>query len=227
MNMDAKVCTKCLEEKPLTEFNKYSRSKDGLNHHCRECSRTFARQYKNKIKEINASLTIEEIRLKTPTKKCSKCRETKPSDNFNRCNLFRDGLQEKCRSCDNKWVSEWDKANAEAVKKKQADWYKNNPDKAHANRTKRRLLKSEAYVEHVEISVLRERDGDNCIVCKELIDFSLSNRDPMMVSLEHVIPLSKGGEHSYNNTALSHLRCNLSKGVKLLHELEVSNDSNF
>lgn len=221
-----KTCSKCLEEKSLTEFNKYSRSKDGRNGVCRVCTREQNRLYRNALKEKNSKRTIEEIRLTTPTKKCTKCKETKTSDNFNRCNLYGSGLQEKCRSCDNKWVSEWDKANAEAVKKKQADWYKNNPDKVHAKRTKRRLLKSEAYVEHVEISVLRERDGDNCIVCKEPIDFSLSNRDPMMVSLEHVVPLSKGGTHSYDNTALSHLRCNMSKGVKLLHELEVSDDSN-
>lgn len=51
------------------------------------------------------------------------------------------------------------------------------------------------------------------------IDFTLGDRDPMMVSLEHIIPLSRGGEHSYANTALSHLRCNLSKGAKMPAEL--------
>lgn len=119
-----KTCNICSMEKSLEDFQKSAKSKDGRYGSCKECTNELNRLRRNDLKEKNSKRTIEEIRLTTPTKKCSKCKETKTSDNFNRCNLYGDGLQEKCRSCDNKWVAEWNKANAEAVKKNQADWYK-------------------------------------------------------------------------------------------------------
>lgn len=36
-SVDLKVCTKCLIEKPATEFHKHSRSKDGYRSMCKEC----------------------------------------------------------------------------------------------------------------------------------------------------------------------------------------------
>ena len=40
-----KICSKCGEKKPLEEFNKYKRKKDGLNTTCRNCSNKYAREY--------------------------------------------------------------------------------------------------------------------------------------------------------------------------------------
>lgn len=34
----------------------------------------------------------------------------------------------------------------------------------------------------------------------------------MCPSLDHVIPMSKGGAHSYANTQLAHWLCNVTKG---------------
>jgi 5-methylcytosine-specific restriction endonuclease McrA len=33
--------------------------------------------------------------------------------------------------------------------------------------------------------------------------------------LDHVIPLSKGGEHSYDNVQVTHPSCNRKKGAKV------------
>ena len=38
--------------------------------------------------------------------------------------------------------------------------------------------------------------------------------DPLSLSVDHVIPLSKGWEHSYSNTQPAHLVCNLKKGAR-------------
>lgn len=69
--------------------------------------------------------------------------------------------------------------------------------------------------ESVTVAGLRERDGDCCGLCGDVIDFSLSGRDPMGRSVDHVLPRSKGGAHSWDNCQLTHLRCNLSKGAKV------------
>lgn len=34
------------------------------------------------------------------------------------------------------------------------------------------------------------------------------------VTLDHIVPLSKGGEDSYDNTQATHYRCNKKKGNK-------------
>lgn len=39
--MDSKICSKCGIEKPLTEFHKQQRNKDGLRHWCKECRRRY------------------------------------------------------------------------------------------------------------------------------------------------------------------------------------------
>lgn len=79
-------------------------------------------------------------------------------------------------------------------------------------REKRSRRLRDVYVEDVALGVLFRRDGGICRICGRPIDASLSHPDPGSASVDHVIPVSKGGEHSYGNTQLAHLVCNLSKG---------------
>ena len=44
--MVTKVCTKCGQEKPLSEFGKHKRSKDGRAWHCLECSRKHSKYFR-------------------------------------------------------------------------------------------------------------------------------------------------------------------------------------
>ena len=39
--MEEKVCVRCKESKPLTEFSKDRRNKDGLNKYCRACKKFY------------------------------------------------------------------------------------------------------------------------------------------------------------------------------------------
>lgn len=57
-----------------------------------------------------------------------------------------------------------------------------------------------------------DRDGWVCGICSEPIDRDLLHPDPMSVSLDHIIPMSKGGGHVPLNVTCAHLFCNLSKG---------------
>lgn len=41
----------------------------------------------------------------------------------------------------------------------------------------------------------------------------------MSPSIDHVIPLSRGGAHAMGNVQSAHLRCNSSKGDKLIGEV--------
>lgn len=63
------------------------------------------------------------------------------------------------------------------------------------------------------------RDGWVCQLCKQPVDPALSHPDPRCASLDHVVPMSKGGPHTYENTQLTHLRCNLIKHAKYVVSL--------
>lgn len=69
------------------------------------------------------------------------------------------------------------------------------------------------FVEHVEKPVVWERDGGICHICNKPAERATWH-------LDHVVPLSRGGEHSYANTAVSHPYCNISKKDKLMEEIQ-------
>lgn len=43
-----KICTNCKEEKSVSEFNKFTRNKDGLDTHCKNCRSQKNKLYRNK-----------------------------------------------------------------------------------------------------------------------------------------------------------------------------------
>lgn len=43
-----KECRKCFKTKPLEQFNKSIKSKDGHQGHCRDCGREYAKEYHRK-----------------------------------------------------------------------------------------------------------------------------------------------------------------------------------
>lgn len=75
--------------------------------------------------------------------------------------------------------------------------------------SKRRSIKERAFVEDVDPKVVFHRDGGICRICMKSVDLSAK------WEVDHVIPISKGGAHSYDNVQLTHRRCNRSKGATL------------
>jgi 5-methylcytosine-specific restriction endonuclease McrA len=50
-----------------------------------------------------------------------------------------------------------------------------------------------------------------CQLCGKKVNKLLKHPDPMSPSLDHIIPLSQGGEHVETNCQLAHLSCNKKK----------------
>ena len=90
-------------------------------------------------------------------------------------------------------------------------------ERRRANYERRRALKRGASsAESFTNTSIFERDNWTCGICSAPVDGSLEWPDPLSVSLDHVIPVSLGGEHSPSNTQCAHLFCNLSKGNRAL-----------
>ena len=119
--------------------------------------------------------------------------------------------REKTRAHYRKWIAN----NREKSRAYSRKWAANNPEKIRAQGQKRRAQIASVFLETVREDRVYQRDNWLCQICGEPVDPELKHPNPKSVSLDHIIPLSRGGEHSYANTQCSHLVCNLRKGSKL------------
>lgn len=75
------------------------------------------------------------------------------------------------------------------------------------------------YDPSVTLEKLIERDGLRCKICGEMCDpddYSWSEyTGPLSPSIDHIIPMAKGGGHIWNNVQVAHVICNSNKGDKL------------
>lgn len=69
--------------------------------------------------------------------------------------------------------------------------------------------------ETVNVRKVYDRDGWICGICRESVDPDCKYPHPRSPSLDHVVPMSKGGPHLYSNVQLAHLACNVAKSNRL------------
>jgi len=66
--------------------------------------------------------------------------------------------------------------------------------------------------ESYSLAELIERDKSTCHLCGKHVDCSLSGRDEMGPTIDHILPLSFGGADCKSNVKLAHRSCNVSRG---------------
>ena len=59
-----------------------------------------------------------------------------------------------------------------------------------------------------------ERDGKRCGLCCKKIDIGRRWPDKMALAIDHIVPLSKGGEDTPENLQATHAKCNGRKNNK-------------
>ena len=81
------------------------------------------------------------------------------------------------------------------------------------DRTRRRraLVESDG-ADVIDERIVYEKDGGICGICGQHIDLSVRYPHPMSLSLDHIVPISKGGTHKYGNVRVTHLACNCRRG---------------
>ena len=92
--------------------------------------------------------------------------------------------------------------------------------RAYANSRKDRRIREGCLVDkNITLKRLYKRDSGICYLCGGLCDWNdkrIGEKGDMIFgdkypSRDHVIPLAKGGLHSWENVKLAHLRCNWEK----------------
>lgn len=79
------------------------------------------------------------------------------------------------------------------------------------------LFERKAYIAWKKslISSLRQRDGKVCQLCNKPIDFKVKNPNARdYPTIDHIVPLSKGGLDELENMQLAHRKCNEKKADK-------------
>ncbi len=185
-----KTCTACNKDKLLDEFVKMSKAPDGLNYECAQC-RTARRLERRE----------RDYQMRAVWRARPENREKERAYMRNRHNTPEGQAYQKA----------WEAANPDKVAAKFARYKKRHKDKVNALNQRRRAMKLSVFVEDVNPNTLYQMHGGACGICKEFIigDFHV----------DHIVPLSRGGLHSYANTQPAHAACNLSKGNKLQDEM--------
>ena len=187
-----KDCVECgTSFKPNTSRQKYCSGKCSdkvYNRKRRESAREFSRQWRKDNAE-RAHATAKE---------------------------YRETHKKEERARRRRWANT--PKGREAMRAAARRHYEKKPEVAKA-RTEQR---ARAYDEGDATPELIERkwlDGDQtCCVCGDLIDEALPGDDPMGRTIEHDLPISRGGRHDLDNIFFSHKRCNSSKGRRTIAE---------
>lgn len=91
-----------------------------------------------------------------------------------------------------------------------------------ANRKARKVRKRGVTVEAVNPLRVLERDRWTCQLCgvsaPKRLRGSYDDRAP---EVDHIIPLARGGEHSYRNTQCACRRCNLAKSSQPMGQMRL------
>jgi 5-methylcytosine-specific restriction endonuclease McrA len=168
------------------------------------------------------------------TKLCGKCGDTKGVDQFHVSSRNKDGFIGMCKTCRSAQTADSRARNANTVAKSSKAWRDGNPNYnreyyiANAERIKRQVaeykLCNPEYVRtgrenyrarkiNAGGSLTKELTGKllklqkgKCVVCKNLLGDDYH--------LDHIMPLSLGGQNSDENIQLLHSSCNRQKSAK-------------
>ena len=186
-----KQCTKCKDIKPHSEFSKDSRSSSGLLPRCKECMR----EYKRNWSKNNPEKVVEY------SKNWSKNNPEKRKESAN--NWYY-----KNRESENHKSKIRARKNKEKIAIRKKNWAKNNPEKIRAQTERRRIRKLQNKEYLITEKEYKKLYSQPCVYCGS----------KKRITMDHVIPVSRGGTHGIGNLVSACLSCNSSKRDKTIME---------
>lgn len=198
-NPTTKPCSACGEIKPLDAFSIDRRQTLGRRGRCRLCERAISARYRDENRD-----RIREQQREYWFRR-GKDRATEREQ--------RPGMGEKRRARKRAYR----KANPELWAKYERIRYERMTPKqarlrAATSRIRYRARMAGATVEPVNYAEVIRRNGNVCYLCGTTLE-------PKAITVDHVVPLARGGKHSYANLRVACMPCNRSKCAKMLHEL--------
>lgn len=69
--------------------------------------------------------------------------------------------------------------------------------------------------------------GAVCVHCHGVIDLDRRHPDPLSLSIDHVVPRSRGGSDELANLRPAHLHCNCSRGDRMKWRSRAASSGRF
>lgn len=177
-------------------------------------------------------------------KTCTKCNVSKSIDHFYKDKNYKDGHRNSCIDCFKENVksayyvnrekklayqANYYRANSENAIEYAREWRKNNPDKTRQyhkeyfeknkdqekvrmrlKESKRRALKKNNGTFYISKKEIDKILSSKCIICEKQEN----------ITLDHIVPISRGGSHSIGNIQPMCLECNTKKINKTMVEFK-------
>lgn len=202
MSIITKKCTKCGE---IGEF--YVRKNGNPQDCCKKCFNNRGSKYqKNNLDRVRRNSKLRH--LKNPDKfngDRNRWAKENPDKRKNIVHNYYEKHKERLLNI----VSKWRKLHPKSTRKYTKNWMKTHPFKSVEYNNKRKAMKLDVggVISDVEWERLLETHNYTCLCC---------GRNDVKLTLDHVIPLSKGGRNVIENVQPLCGSCNSSKGAKII-----------
>lgn len=87
---------------------------------------------------------------------------------------------------------------------------------------RRRAAKRGGASEPYTLPEIAERDGFRCQLCGGSVSMETKVPDALAPTIDHIIPVSRGGDDTKANVQLAHFRCNSVKGPRDVQRLSLA-----
>ena len=174
---------------------------------------------------------------KDGTRTCSRCDSRKPLEDFYKDKLGSKGRRSYCKECQKAGITsnyakqperkrEYQRQHRidhlSEVRKQDVKRYERDKEKrislSEAQGHIRRARMNQApYERGITRTALRKIHGDSCFYCGVELQFARAKDRKFNsndATIEHRLPLSRGGKHVWDNVVLACRECNLSKNMK-------------
>jgi len=101
-----KICIKCKEKKPISEFCLNNAYKDKLHYSCKKCKRNYDKKIYYRNIKLNEDKDYQKEILHSLIKKCGKCGKVKSVSEFYADRSRNDGYRPRCKKCISKYQRE-------------------------------------------------------------------------------------------------------------------------
>lgn len=201
------------------------------------CNKHYIRWQKfgDPAHEVDERRNTRIVDLPNGDRVCTDCQEAKPLTEYHKDKRGLRGHRGICKSCRGKYMNGYYRENREQKLQYEVDRRLNNLehirnlDNLRYQRDKDKRIELATQHSHIRrarilgreldrgITVLKLRKlyGDRCPYCQVRLDFKAGKKgdyNPKRASIEHLIPISKGGTHTWDNCVLACMGCNLSRG---------------
>lgn len=219
----AQTCMKCNIEKRLDQFFRKSDSLTGFATVCKECRGSLhdPRKYLQRqaaLKGISIDDYLDQrgkrsdhrvprlrrrrrtassqcpVVTATGLRQCLRCGEVKPYDAFAKDCRRSAGISSTCSACKYANKAAWKRANR-------------SKSVAQDQRRRARIRDLPSTLTDAEWSIIKQIYGNKCAYCHR--------KRPL--TMDHVVPISKGGPHTADNVVPACRSCNSRKGARQPH----------